>query len=314
MIVKPIIESLEMLDIDDDTYFKEYSSYISNSRLSLINPEQDGSPDKYLNNVHSYSSSLTLGSAVHQMILQCDEFYIVDNIDRPTAKMGNMADYLYPLYLKGGISNEDVIAASDAVNYYKGKMDDDKILNVYEKCTKYWEDRKLNEEQLLPISPIYLDPKSRNTAKSCINSILHNRGIIELLRPMDCESYNEATFLIDFDVNGKILKFKAKLDNFTINRDLGIITLNDLKTTGHYVDKFSESFNKYHYYRQMSIYAMLLKLWCDKNNIAINGFTSNMLLVSTVNSDTGIYKVGKSQIIRGLKEFNKLMLMVSKYY
>ena len=64
----------------------------------------------------------------------------------------------------------------------------------------------------------------------------------------------------------------------------------------------------------MSIYAMLLKLWCDKNNIAINGFTSNMLLVSTVNSDTGIYKVGKSQIIRGLKEFNKLMLMVSKYY
>ena len=35
MIVKPIIESLEMLDIDDDTYFKEYASYISNSRLSM---------------------------------------------------------------------------------------------------------------------------------------------------------------------------------------------------------------------------------------------------------------------------------------
>ena len=59
---------------------------------------------------------------------------------------------------------------------------------------------------------------------------------------------------------------------------------------------------------------MLLKLWCDKNGISINGFTSNMLLVSTINADTSIYKVGKYQIIKGLREFNKLMLMASEWY
>lgn len=39
-----------------------------------------------------------------------------------------------------------------------------------------------------------------------------------------------------------------------------------------------------------------------------------MLLVSTINADTSIYKVGKYQIIKGLKEFNKLMLMASEWY
>ena len=265
MSVKPIIESLEMLDIDDDTYFKEYASYISNSRLSLINPAQDGNPDKYLNNVHSFSSSLTLGSAVHQMVLQGDEFCIVDEVDRPTAKMGNMADYLYKYYLEGGVSNEDVIAASNAINYYKGKMNDDKIVNVFEKCTKYWEDRKVYEEQLLPETPIYLDSKSRKTANDCIRSVLYNKSISNLLNPVDSKSYNEATFLIDFEVDGKILKFKAKLDNFTINEDFGIVVLNDLKTTGHYVDQFSESFNKYHYYRQMAkILALYTAMYISK--------------------------------------------------
>ena len=312
--VKPIIESLEMLDIDDDTYFKEYASYISNSRLSLINPAQGGSPDKYLDNVHSFSTSFSIGSAVHQCVLQEGEYQINETVDLPTGKMGSMADYLYKYYKQGGVSCEDVIKASDCVNYYKGKMDDAKVSNVFEKCTPYWEGRSKVEEEENKLIPIYLDAKSRNTAKSCINSLHNNKTIMDLLHPEDSKSYMEATFLIDFDVNGKILKFKAKLDNFTIDESLGIVVLNDLKTTGHYVDKFSESFDKYHYYRQMSIYAWLLKLWCDKNGISINGFTSNMLLVSTINADTSIYKVGKSQIIKGLREFNKLMSMVSKYY
>ena len=135
-----------------------------------------------------------------------------------------------------------------------------------------------------------------------------------MLNPVDSKSYNEATFLIDFEVDGKVLKFKAKLDNFTINEDFGIVVLNDLKTTGHYVDQFDQSFEKYHYFRQMGVYAWLLKLWCQKVGIEITSFTTNMLLVSTVNAESKVYKVGKSQIIRGVKEFNYLMSLVSKYY
>ena len=50
IIVRPIIDSLDVLDISDESYFNEYKDYISNSRLSLINPDQGGSVEKYLAN------------------------------------------------------------------------------------------------------------------------------------------------------------------------------------------------------------------------------------------------------------------------
>lgn len=44
----PDLTSVERKKISDKEYFSnEYKDYISNSRLGLINPEQDGSPNKY---------------------------------------------------------------------------------------------------------------------------------------------------------------------------------------------------------------------------------------------------------------------------
>ena len=46
----PLLDTLRLQKIDDSEYFsKKYSGYISNSRLSLINPKQDGSPEKFFN-------------------------------------------------------------------------------------------------------------------------------------------------------------------------------------------------------------------------------------------------------------------------
>ena len=44
----PLLDTLRLEKIDDATYFSEqYSNYISNSRLSLINPSQGGSPEQF---------------------------------------------------------------------------------------------------------------------------------------------------------------------------------------------------------------------------------------------------------------------------
>lgn len=60
--IEPIIESLEYKEMSDETYFSnEYRQYISNSRLALINPAQDGSEEKYLENAHKSTGSLILG-------------------------------------------------------------------------------------------------------------------------------------------------------------------------------------------------------------------------------------------------------------
>ena len=61
--ISPILESLQLLKIPDSKYFEEYSNYISNSRLGLINPEQDGSPEKFFAGFKPiYSAAFDLGN------------------------------------------------------------------------------------------------------------------------------------------------------------------------------------------------------------------------------------------------------------
>ena len=100
--LKPLTETVHIKDISDEVYFsKEYGDYISNSRLKLINPDEGGSPSKFLaglNNNKIYSDALIFGSAVHELTLQPSEFVLTE-IDRPTAKAGFMADYIWDNYL-----------------------------------------------------------------------------------------------------------------------------------------------------------------------------------------------------------------------
>lgn len=318
--LEPLIDTLSYKNISDETYFSnEYCQYISNSRLSLINPEQDGSEEKYLENAHKFSSSLSLGSAVHCQILQPNEFVLVPKCGKPTAKLGQMADYLYKYFkINKNVTEDNVIEASNAIDYYKDKMNNEKISNVFNKCYDYWKTRylyEINEGDVKDKELIFLDNTSYDKCINCIESVNNNSKIDSLIHPKSGIVMNEAALFIDFlykeDDKECILKFKAKLDNFVI--DSNSLTLNDLKTTGHYVDKFKESFEKYHYYRQIAIYAYLLKLYAKKyHNIeTIDGLKCNLLLVSTIpNFKSDVFKVNLQDVERGWKEFIKLMKLV----
>ena len=327
IILTPILDSIEFIEMSDEEYFSDkYSNYISNSKLSLINPIQGGSPELYkegLKTHQQFSDSLTFGSAVHELILQPESFFLEESVERPTAKMGAMADELYKYFVKGGVEVDDVLKASDKIGYYKGKMDSIKVHNVFEKCTSYWEQRSNFEKNTLDKEPIYLDAKSRDKLKLCIESVNNNKEIQDLLHPIglldDPISMNEAALFINVKANFKgdeiILKLKAKLDNFTIDLENNYLVLNDLKTTGHYLTKFSESFEKYRYFRQMAMYIWLLKLYAAKyhNMNTVNSLTANMLLISTIpDYRAGIFKVSKNQIEKGFREFSDLLKRVAK--
>lgn len=327
IILTPILDSIEFIEMSDEEYFSDkYSNYISNSKLSLINPIQGGNPELYKEGLKAhqqFSDSLTFGSAVHELILQPESFFLEESVERPTAKMGAMADELYKYFVKGGVAVDDVLKASDKIGYYKGKMDNIKVLNVFEKCTSYWEQRSNFEKNILDKEPIYLDAKSRDKLKLCIESVNNNKEIQDLLHPTglldDPISMNEAALFINVKANFKgdeiILKLKAKLDNFTIDLENNYLVLNDLKTTGHYLTKFSESFEKYRYFRQMAMYIWLLKLYAAKyhNMNTVNSLTANMLLISTIpDYRAGIFKVSKNQIEKGFREFSDLLKRVAK--
>ena len=59
-----IPESIQLIKMTDEEYFSEkYKDYISNSKLSLIDPTAGGSPEKYLEGFKgSYNESFELGT------------------------------------------------------------------------------------------------------------------------------------------------------------------------------------------------------------------------------------------------------------
>ena len=149
------------------------------------------------------------------------------------------------------ITNEDIIKASDKIDYYKGKMTEDRINEVRVKCSNYWAIRYKYELDLEETKEIrYLDYPMLEKAKSCIESLQSNKIAMDLLHPKglinDPISECEQAILLDVKAtmpNGKevILHLKAKLDNYTIDTESNIIKVNDVKTHGQMLNTFDEA-------------------------------------------------------------------------
>lgn len=322
--IVPITKSLEIRDISDEVYFgPTYKKYISNSSLSLINPAQGGSPQKYkegLSAHQKFSDSLYFGSAVHQLTLQSDDYFIVDSVNRPTAKAGFMADELYKEWCETGkVSWDSMIIASEKIDYYKGMMDSRKFDTLLGKIIPYFEERNQFEQtEVSNAIPIYLDSKSRDKVRSCVESLKANPEVRKLLHPEglieDPKVNNETCILLDVkaiypDGNEKILSLKAKIDSYYFDEETNELVINDLKTSGHTVDSFVNSFYKFRYFRQFGMYSWLLYLLLGNK---ANSIKANVIVSSTIPPfDCGIFKVLNTHIKRGLDEFKELLKRVA---
>ncbi len=323
------MDTLYLQKISDEVYFSEkYSNYISNSRLGLINPEQDNDPKAFFEGLskHSkYSDALIFGSAVHELVLQPELFYLCFDVDRPTSKAGFMADELYNQFKGEDPTDEAIIAASDKIDYYKGKMNEKRISELRDKCENYWRTRAEYEKNLTESrTPIYLDPKSRERVQQCVHALSRNKKIQELLHPTGIletpTSENELAILLDVKVeipryDPFILKLKAKLDNLTVDKETSTINVNDVKTIGKILSYFEDNFEKFHYHRELAIYSWLLSL-CAKKFYGMDECTvkSNCLVVSTIpDYYTKVYEVTKKDLVKGWNEFKRLLTLVAGY-
>ena len=180
----PLLDTLRLEKISDKVYFSEkYSNYVSNSRLGLLNPRQDGNPDKFFSGLKfTTSQALALGSAVHELVLQPDSFELSEDVGKPTAKLGVMADELYPIFVERDVTKDDVVKASDKVDYYKGKITKDRANDVISECSNYWTKRKERELDITQDREIiYLDNKSLEIVKSCVSALNSNKQVQNFL-------------------------------------------------------------------------------------------------------------------------------------
>ena len=324
--LEPLLDTLTLTKIPDEIYFSsQYSQYVSNSRLGKLNPKQGGSPEQFFAPFvqSGYSAALEMGSAVHELILQPEYFELADDLGKPTAKLGAMADALYPIFVGREVTPEDVIEASDKVDYYKGKMTSDLIKKVLTSCTPYWEARSKSELDItLGKELIHMDTRSMETVKSCVEALKNNTQVQRLLHPEGLIEQpiiaNEQAILMDVKAtcpNGKefILHLKSKLDNYTIDTENNTIVVNDVKTIGKILSEFDNNIAKFHYSREMAMYLYLLKLCAKKfHGIENPKIQANYLVVSTIpDFYTKVQPVTYGQIVQGFKEFQTLLKYVA---
>lgn len=323
--LRPLLDTLRLEKISDKIYFSEkYSGYVSNSRLGLINPRQDGNPDKFFTGfTNTFAPALELGSAVHELVLQPDSFELSEDIGKPTAKLGVMADELYPIFLKRDVTPDDVIAASNKVDYYKGKITDKIINAVIESSITYWKNRQIKEFDLSQDKEIiYLSNKVLEITKSCVSSLTNNKQVQDLLHPEGLLetpiSENEQAILLDVEAtcpNGKtfILHLKSKLDNYTIDLETNTVVVNDVKTIGKIVSEMDNNIVKFHYSREFAMYLYLLKLCAEKfYNIYNPKLQANYLIVSTIpNFYSKVRPVTYRELQQGFHEFKTLLKYVA---
>lgn len=325
---EPLLDTLHLEKIDDDVYFSEkYQNYISNSRLNLLkqNPKN---PNKFfagLQKNYEYSDSLNRGSAVHECVLQPEYFYIVDSIDKPTAKAGAMADELYN-YTGRMPSYNEILTAAKKIGYYANSFNSNKADKLRASCKEYWKARSLYEhsdKKDKVKTPIYLDAKSRDIVHHCVDALQANDDIQSLLRPKDIDKDmigNEQAILLDVkvtcpDVDPFRLRLKSKLDNYYIDTLTNTITVNDVKTTGKYVNMFKDAIKRFSYNREMAMYSWLLSLCANKfYNLKNPTIKSNFLVVETFDKyNTKVYPMNNILFKTGFEEFKYLLRLAAFY-
>jgi hypothetical protein len=245
----------------------------------------------------------------------------MEDTNKPTAKLGAMAEVLYPIYKKNNkVTKEDVIEASNKVEYYVDKITDKRYNEVIEKCTPYWEYR--NTVPSSDKEQIFLDKRSEEIVKSCVESLAKNNNVENLLHPKgivdDPISENEQAILLDVKVicpNGKefVLRLKSKLDNYTIDKETNTITVNDVKTISKYVNEIEGNIERFHYNRELAMYLYLLKLCAVKfYGMTDPKMKANYLVVSTVpDFYSKVRPVSNRELRYGFFEFAKLLKYVA---
>lgn len=151
--VIPLYDTIKHAKISDEEYFSsKYKQCISNSKLKLIDTEEGGSPEKYKTGLKSsFNPSFQLGSAVHELVLQSEEFTLHPKCEKASAKQGYCIDFIKK-YRKQGLSIRNSIdkARIDADYYAKAPLDKviEKI-NTPENKRYYLATRKLADNVIL---------------------------------------------------------------------------------------------------------------------------------------------------------------------
>lgn len=235
------------------------SKDISNSALSLINPEQEGSAQKYYKYLNgeleeTQSKALELGTLIHQYKLEPEQFNAL-SIDMPSDTIRTIIDEVIDNSNGEDLSylGEEILTAASNAGY-GGKWKDDTVISkVIASGGEYYDAILSNEGKQL------VDHSTLNTLYQCTTSLNRNtiaRDLLDAVSNKHYEWVEEKEIYFDMPIPGteRTVKCRSKIDKFGVNREAKTFTLVDLKTTSKHISKYSSAFEYYRTYRQLAFY------------------------------------------------------------
>jgi hypothetical protein len=297
---------------------------ISNSKLTWINPQEDGSPRKYFANDNKLfekeeTRSLEHGKLLHLYYLERDKYATI-KADAPdkTTKVGIMIEEIIQrLYSPEYALERQMYTAEGAEDWaFKAGREKAEISSRFSDNTvngwikPYLPYIKEREENMDKIS---LSEKDRNVLESSIYSLENNPRVQPYLYPSDeYEVLNEYTMLRSTVVRRPDtpeiqveLQLKAKLDKVLIHKTEPIIKIIDIKTTKDSIFNFRRTLLYRHYYRQAAFYIDFFRHSSDFINHNIQFF--NIVVEKDGLFESGVVEVTNPWIEKGREEYKNLL-------
>ena len=328
---------------------------ISYSNLNKLDPALGGHPSLFYKSMIEDSGitnkSMENGNLLHDWIERKDQF-IISEETKPSEKLALMAEAFSNLYIKEGYKTNSSFSSYCSGDYgielsilekyrdmfreinFRNPTNDElklfiyafrysrEVIVMYNKTLK--EDTVLS--QFLPLGlpyikflkkadgKIMLTANDRDTLVNCHESVkrhpLGNNLFFEL------EGQHEVELFWEEEIDGIVIKRKAKLDKVIVDYETKTLIIPDLKTTGYPVALFATgencSYKKYAYGGQLVSYA---DGWFKTNKI--DGFTWKVQLVNIVVQSNNEYPVMgyetnkiSSEIIRIISLLKRLVFHI----
>lgn len=322
---------VEFLDInggklDDKDFFKIKG--LSNSKLKLINPAENGSVELYLTGVpFEYNPSLEVGTAIHNLVLESDDYELNDYEGKPAGKCGLFIDYVYKNRRKNIPLYQAIDLASEKANYYSGKLSPKLRQKAIKSGIEYYLKRLHGD---FDKRQIVLPKTQLDTVKQCVKSLKNNASFKELYNE---GMFEKKEFLNEYALYSNLkvtlpegecnLVFKGKLDSVIIDHEHKTIHLIDLKTTSRSVDYFMDTviddksyngaFGHHHYWRQIACYFVMLQMYADlKLYLSKYDIKCHIIVVETTGMHkASVFHISNSYVQAGIKEFKELVCRVA---
>jgi len=254
---------------------------VSNSSLRHINPEEGGSPALFKqhwdgNGPKLATASLEFGNLVHLAVLEPHLLnYQVDKTNTPD-KIRDIVSTVFKNVKVDPFDLENseykpfenyypaIMSACDEHNYGKTWKDETRINKVLENGGAYFTLlTKTAEEDGFVITKSQEERMDR-----CLAGLNNDKCGRKLIYMVKEEAEGQVKYFNEQEVTWEDEKYsfplKGKIDRLRVDFATGEYTIIDLKTTAKNLAQFSESFETYHYARQMAAYEIAAAKWLSQ--------------------------------------------------